>query len=183
MRGRRAVSLSISIALGVLSGCTAPGTGGDGDNVKPLSTPVPSVADPSSAPTYSLTLGDIAGWEGMADWEVILDPLPANAPRGLTEAEAIAVAATILPGIGGTDEVLFAGHGMGKAELLKEPEPIWIIVVAADPRPRAGGPACVGGASCAPAMLVRDYAGVVVSDRTGQVVRMFTKGHLVTPNP
>lgn len=101
----------------------------------------------------------------------------------MTESEAIAVATYSLAGIGGTDDVLYTAHGLGVTQVGQAPEPVWLVVVAADQTPRPGGPACATVEGCTPAFVIKELAGAIVSYASGEVTRMFSRGYVATPAP
>lgn len=71
----------------------------------------------------------------IGDQQLHLEPLPSGLSPGLSEEEAVALAVNILAGIGGMDEVLYVAHGLGVAQFGQTREPVWVVIVASDPRP------------------------------------------------
>jgi hypothetical protein len=78
--------------------------------------------------------------------------------------------------MGGTEEVLYVAHGLGTVETGAPEAPIWLVVVAGDQVRFQGGPPCEPESTCPSVMLAVELAGAVVSDESGEVVRMFTRG-------
>jgi hypothetical protein len=132
---------------------------------------------PSPAPTSVLTPRDIA------DQHLDLEPIPPATPAGISQSEAVTVALDTLKALGGTGAPILVERGMGVIGIDKPRQPVWLVVVATGSNPVPGGPPCPTSEPCDRPILVDDIAGAVVSDETGEVLRMFSRGHTVTPSP
>jgi hypothetical protein len=161
----------VASVLALLTGCAllpaAPST----------SAPQEPTATATPRPTVVVLPPDL-----VQTHQLELQPLPADAPAGLSRDEAVAIATDFLSALGGTDEIVWAEHGLGATELnARELEPVWIVVVKTDGKPRPGGPACDPDKSCTPVSIVREFAGAVIRDETREVVRAFSRGQVIEP--
>jgi hypothetical protein len=142
-----------------------------------LSSGFSSQPVPSPAPASVLTPRDIT------DQHLDLEPIPPGTPAGISQSEAVTVALDTLKALGGTGSPLLVERGMGVVGIDKPRQPVWLVVVATSSNPVPGGPPCPTSEPCDRPILVDDIAGAVVSDETGEVLRMFSRGHTVTPSP
>lgn len=113
-------------------------------------TPSAPPGTTASAPSPDASMASANPFAG----EVTLSPLPEGTSMRLTQDEAVAIAVHSLPAADGTNSVIYVGYGMGRAVYTdKVDQPIWVVVVTANPSPHYGGPACPT-ASCQPNLLV-----------------------------
>lgn len=157
----------------------APATG-----TGPPSSPATGTRTPSSPATVTPAPTDIA-WilaEVSADMKLGLAPLPPDAPPArIDEQEAVAIVLAAL----GRDETtpVFVDHGIGKLPS-EETAAVWLVAYAITdgvPYP-IEGPMCPDMRPC-PVFAVDDFAGAMVSDQTGELLRSFSASHLVSPPP
>lgn len=185
--------LALIAALFVLAGCSQLSGGADGTAPASLAaattatssspsqtatTPVPTASvRPTSTP---FTITD----EVRAAHRLDLLPFPPDAPPPeVDQAQAVDLAIQALRTIGiNVDDPGVVEHGMAYVSADQPRQSAWLIVVPVDGvSHQSSGPPC--DAPCVGTVTVIDLGGVLISDQTVDTLRLFSSGHLVSPEP
>jgi len=184
--------LVVALSVLLLTACTS-GTGVV--SAQPALTPAPvtSTLDATPAPTAASapttgggplpSAGSVLTPRDIADLHLDLDPIPPGTPSGISQANAVSAALDALKALGGAGPALLVERGMGFISVDQPREPVWLVVVATRGNPHLGGPPCPETGPCDRPVMVDDIAGALVSDRTGGILRMFSRGHTASPAP
>jgi hypothetical protein len=109
------------------------------------------------------------------DQHLALGTLPHDHVATVTADQAID---TVLTGLYLPGPALYVGHGIGYVSA-QGSEPVWLVIAKVeDQTPLPVGPACQPeDTECSQHWAVRDYAGGLVSDTSGEILRSFVTMH------
>lgn len=180
------IALSSQLMLGCSIGSVAstpiPSSPTSAQSVAPTliqGSPTSSQSPPTAVPSADIAGGSPGAPVDPAVQAILDDPnrnltleaLPANhiATISVEEAEATTLAELNLDG-----PILYVAHGMGhvSSDLSK---PVWLVIAKVqEMTPFPVGPACPSPSEdCVSHWAVNDYAGALISDESGELLRSF----------
>lgn len=128
-------------------------------------------ASPSAVPSKSFA---VLTDEDRHQLDLTLGPIPSGAPAPLISQQEAVQSARVATGAVGEPGQIERGVATIIAD---DTASAWLVVFLVDEPQRPGGLVCTDGEACT--SIQTDLTGALVSDQSGEVLRMFSSGHQV----